>query len=502
MDTVDRNQRLDRDRMPYAAALERHTARHSLNLMVPGHGAVPDGGAAELAHLVGDRAVRGDVPPLIDGVDAGPASPLVRAQELAAEAWGAERTWFLTNGASQANRMSAIALAGREPAGKVVMQRSAHSSFVDGILLADLLPVFVSPSIDALRGIHHGVTAADVRAALERAMSDGGRVGAVYIISPSYFGAVADVPAIAEVTRRAGVPLVVDGAWGAHFGFHSDVPESPTRQGADLVVSSTHKMGGSLTQSAMLHLCPGPFASELEPLLDRAFMLTQSTSASALLLGSLDIARHTLQTHTALFEESLQRVSSFRDELRADGRFPLVSDSFEEFPDIVAHDPLRLSIDVRCTGLNGHEVRNRLATEFGVFLEISTAHAVVAFVGPGAAPDLSRFWRALNEISDSAGSSGPRSSRAFPPLPPPGTLRERPRDAFFGRHRVVSAGEAVGRVSADTVSAYPPGIPNVLPGEEITAETVSFLQSVAASPTGYVRGALNAEVSEFRVLED
>ena len=492
----------DQTTTPYATALDAQATRNTVNLMVPGHGATPDGLSEELSRFCGERALAMDIPPLINGIDVGPDSPFIRSTRLAAEAWGARRTWFLANGASQANRMAALALAGMRSGDTVIAQRSAHSSFTDGVLLGDLVPRFVFPSIDEDRGINHGVDPRALDEVLTQAARDDASVAAVYVITPSYFGAVADVASLAEVAHRHGAPLVVDGAWGSHFGFHPSLPESPTRLGADLTVSSTHKLGGSLTQSAMLHLGEGPFAAELEPMLDRAYMLTQSTSASALLLGSLDVARHTLVHGEELIGKTLTAVEELRNLLRRDGRYSIISDEFTTFPDIVAHDPLRVSIDVSVTGLSGHRVRDILGTDYGIYLEISTAQAVVAFVGPGKQPDLARFSRALFEIADHASRTSIRGILDFPPLPQPGPMTMRPRSAYFSRHEVVSATEAIGRTSADSLAAYPPGIPNVIPGEEITAETVSFLQTVAASPIGYVRGSLDTSLTRFRVVAE
>src|SRR5699024_7147258 len=155
---------------------------------------------------------------------------------LAAEAWGARRTWFLTHASSQGNRMAALALAGLGRG--IVAQRSPHSSFIDGIVPAGLHPPFVSQPVHPPTGIAPGVSPE----ALDRAIrSHTEPVTAVYLVPPSYFGAVADVEALAEVAHAAGAALIVDAAWGAHFGFHPDLPASPVTQGADIVIMSTHK---------------------------------------------------------------------------------------------------------------------------------------------------------------------------------------------------------------------------------------------------------------------
>jgi arginine decarboxylase len=309
-------------------------------------------------------------------------------------------------------------------------------------------------------------------------------------VSPSYFGAVADVRALAEVAHAADVPLVVDEAWGAHFGFHPDLPANALAQGADLVVSSTHKLAGSLTQSAMLHLGHGRFADVLEPLIDRAFRLFQSTSGSALLLASLDAARHDLVHGTDAIGDSIRSAEFIRRVLREAGRFRVVSDTFSEFDDIAAADPLRVSIDTQVGGISGHEARRRLMTEHGVLVEVATASAIVAVIGAGVVPAAGRFLDAT------------RSDPTTPRLPEPGPVALSPREAFLRPGDLIPAAHAVGRISADTLAAYPPGIPNLIPGELITAETVGFLQQVAASPTGHVRGAADPAVSTLRVVAD
>lgn len=485
---------------PYADALERHVARAPIQLMVPGHGGEALGLGARLAEFLGERPLQLDVPMLLDGIDLGDDSPLDRSLALAADAWGARRTWFLTGGASQANRIAALAV--RSLGRGILSQRSAHSSFSDGILSAGLAPSFVLPSVDAVHGIAHGVSPAALDEALSAA-ADGGRpASAVYVISPSYFGSVADVAGLARVAHDHGAPLIVDGAWGPHFGFHPELPESPARLGADLVVSSTHKLGGSLTQSAMLHLGDGPFAERLEPLIERAVSMTASTSSSALLQASLDIARHSLVTGEEQIGRSIEASESFRAALRADPRFAVLSDGFDAFDDIVGTDPLRVPIDVSATGVSGHWLRQRLLDVDGIYFEMSTATSLVALIGAGRTPDLGRVLEALVDAVESADAQLERSlggTADFPALPPSGRLHVLPRDAFFAETELVPAEQAVGRISADTLAAYPPGIPNVIPGEEITAQTVAFLQAVAASPSGYVRGAVDPAVAQFRV---
>ncbi len=490
--------------------------------MVPGHAGTEEGLTEGLADFVGERAIAMDIPQLVDGIDVGPGSPFEIAEQLAADAWGAHRTWFLANGSSQGNRLAILAVAGLGIGDHVVAQRSAHSSLSDGLILAGLDPLFLTPTVDARLGIHHGLSPEALDAELTRAHAEGIEACAAQVVSPSYFGAVSDVMGLAKVAHAHGVPLIVDAAWGAHFGFHQGFPASPTTQGADLVITSTHKMGGGLGQGAMIHLGDGPFTAVLEPLIDRAFRLTQTTSASSLLLGSLDVARRSLVMHPELLGESIALADAMRDWVRGHEAFSLVSDSFGEFPDIVGVDPLRVAIDVTATGLTGYRVRSTLADTDAIFLEIATSGAVVAFFGPGKKLDIARLQGALSRIAGAVGAarvsgsagatpesdlqpgadapSNSHADAALPPLPAPGPARRSPREAYFSATEVVSAANAIGRVSADSLAAYPPGIPNIVPGEEITRETVEFLQAVAASPIGYVRGSLNPRVTDFRVI--
>ena len=485
---------------PYADALKHFADASPLSLMVPGHGNDPSAGAAHIADLFGERVARLDAPLMLEGIDLGDDSALARARDLAAEAWGAKRTWFLTNGASQANRTAAIAVRGLGE--RVLIQRSMHSSFTDGVLLTGLMPAFVMPNVDERHGISHGLTPAALNDALSRESAAGRPVSSVYAVSPSYFGSTADVAGLAEVAHAHGAALIVDGAWGAHFGFHAELPESPARLGADLVISSTHKLAGSLTQSAMLHLGHGPFAEKLEPLVERAFSMTSSTSMSSVLMGSLDAARRALVTHESRIGEAIATARRLRELLRADERYGVISDHFDAFEDIVETDLLRVPIDVSRLGQSGHWVRGTMIERHGIYLEMSTATSVVAVIGALAAPDVDRVMAAFVDIAEQAAQLPADSVLAagFPKLPAPGRLLASPRDAYFGNSELVRAEDAIGRVSADTLAAYPPGIPNLLPGEEITADTVSFLQAIAASPTGYVRGAHDALVTQFRVV--
>src|SRR4051795_7335441 len=334
---------------PYLDALVAHAFRGSGRFHVPGHKGGP-GADPALRFALGDRALAVDIPQDIEGIDLGPSpTPYERAEELAAEAYGAERTWFLTNGATQGNHALCLALAAMGT--RVVAQRNSHASLVDGLVLSGGMPAFVAPEYDAELGMAHGVTAESLAAALEKVPE----ARAVFMVSPTYYGMVADVEGLARVAHDAGVPIVIDQAWGPHFGFHPDLPPSALALGADAVLTSTHKMVGSLTQSAMLHVAPTGRIDVAA--VSRAVRLVRSTSQSALLLGSLDAARRQLAVHgEALLHETLAVLGRTREKLATVPGIALIGAELVGRPGVAGWDPLRIVLDVRATGRSGYEV--------------------------------------------------------------------------------------------------------------------------------------------------
>ena len=493
---------------PYADALRANALGGWTRWAIPAHQDQPERHPA-LAALAGPEVLAMDIPMFTEGVDlpaegrprpvvsrdgsAGPSPiPYARSLELAAEAWGARRTWFLTDGASQGNHAACLALRWRGQ--QAVVQRSVHTSVIDGAILAGLRLEFVLPHVNIALGIAHGVTPAD----LDDALTAHPGAMAAYVVSPSYFGAVSDVSGLAEVAHRHGVPLVVDEAWGSHFGFHPDLPPSALSCGADVVVSSTHKLAGSLTQSAMLHLGDGRFADELEPLLDRALRTFQTTSPSALLLGSLDVARRDLilAARNGGIAQSIEDAERVRSLLAEGGRYADPGPAILDSPDVVGIDPLHVVVDTRSGGLSGYQARALLERQARIHVELATQSVIVGIVGAGSWLDADYIAAALHSLPREDDGAGPRELS----LPAPGARALDVREAFLSSAEVVPWQEAVGRVSADSLAAYPPGVPNVLPGEVVTAEVVQFLRETARSPYGWVRGSVDPLTDHLRVV--
>ena len=481
---------------PYLDALRDFAERGPARLHVPGH----KGGAgadSRLMEAIGERALALDIPALMWGIDVGvEPTPFAESQRLAAEAWGARRTWFTVNGASQGNHVALMTLA--HSGSRVVLQRNAHSSTIDALVLSGLLPTFAAPELDPDLHVAHCLRPETLDGALSETPD---AVGAA-VVSPTYFGAVADVAALAEVAHGHGVPLVVDEAWGAHLAFSDELPPAALSQGADLVISSTHKIVGSLTQSAMVHLGQGDRIDE--DVVDRCVTLVESTSPSALLAASLDSARRAAAVDgRALLHESLRGLALTREAVREVPGLDVLDERLVGAAGVFAYDPLRLTIDVRGTLSSGYELA-RLLREQDVHVELAGENVMVAVFGMGedTAQGGERLVAALHRAVEtlSAEERDPEPE-TFAPPPPWGELVMTPREAFLGRQEVVPVREAVGRVAAESLAAYPPGIPNVLPGERLTVETLAYIQQ-ALDHGGSLRGASDRELRTLRVVAE
>lgn len=480
---------------PYLDAVVAYGLRGAGRFHVPGHKG-GDGADPGLRHAIGDRALGLDICQDIHGVDIGPSpTPYERAEQLAADAHGALRTWFLTNGATQGNHALTLALA---PLGrKVVVQRNSHTSIVDGLVLSGGRPSFVAPEHHDELGMALCVTPERLRETLARD-SD---IGAVFVVSPTYFGVCADVVGLAAVAHEAGVPLVVDQSWGPHLGFHPDLPASALQQGADAVLTSTHKLSGSLTQSAMLHVAD---TGRIDPeSISRVLRLLRSTSPSSLLLGSLDAARRQLAVHgEALLHETLAALQRTRDKLDQAPGVTVVGPELLGLPGVAAIDPLRIVLDVRGTGRTGYDVATEARNAYDLNVELASNATIVLVTGVAENPTaLVRAAGDLDDVVRRIGTDGEDQPPIQTPPMPQTSMVMSPRDAFLGARERVTMAEAIGRVSCEAIAGYPPGIPAVLPGERVTAEIADYLQELIATG-GRLHGASDPTAETILVLVD
>ena len=471
LSTQPRAFRLEQDQVPYLDAALRYAARDTPRFHVPGHKG-GSGADPRLSAAFGAEVISLDIPAFIEGVDIGPdPTPFAQALELAADAWGARRTWFLLNGSSEGAQAACLALA--RTGASAVVQRNAHVSIINGLILSGLKPTFVRPAFDETLGIGHCVTPESLSEALD--LTPG--AVAAFVVSPTYFGAAGDVRGLAEVAHAHGAALVVDEAWGAHFAFHERLPEDALSSGADIVISGTHKMISSLTQSAMLHVGWGAerFVDVAE--LTAALALLQSTSPSSLLFASLDAARRLAAVHGRdLLERTMSEIADARRTLAEITGVEVLDERLVGATGVAGFDGLRLTLGVRGTGVGGYALSDALIAGAGIQLELVTEDVLIAHCGMGE--DAASHGEVLGDalaraVADVLAAGGRR--RRFSRPPAWGPLSLSPREAYLAEHQQVPLEDAVGRVSAESLAPYPPGIPTVLPGERITEGTASYI---------------------------
>ncbi len=454
---------------------------------IPGH--------KQRTHLVGD-VVRGDVP-LYAGLDTMKQAGglLAKAEQQAAAAWGVDWCRLSAGGATHANQAAVLAL-GR-PGQDVVITRTLHRSLLLGLVLAGLRPVWVRPELDAVTGLPGAVPVAAVEAALA---AHPGACGVV-LGDPSYTGARSDVAAHAAAAHAAGVPLVIDAAWAAHFGFSPAVPPHALSLGADALITSAHKTLPAWSQAALLLARTRRSGGLLDPgRLERGFDATHTTSPAGAILASADAARALLQHHGAdLVGRLVDLVRDARGRLAAVPGLAVVAGRPDGHPDgPLPVDPAKLVVLLAGTGAHGHAVEAELLTA-GIPLEMADRDVLVPMVTvsddeSSAARLVTTLIAAIEKHRGEPREAATAAAWAVEPA----TATD-PRSAFFTPHETVTAAAAVGRVSVELIAPYPPGIPVLAPGEVISAAALDALQATLADG-GRIAYAADPTLQTFQVI--
>ena len=389
--------------------------------------------------------------------------------------WGADWCGFSVQGSTHGNE--AICLSLGKPGDKVIAARTIHKSLFFGLVLAGLVPVWIRPDIDERTGLTAGMPVERVAAAL-KAHPD---AKAVMLVEPSYVGGVSDVAAHADLAHAHGIPLTVDAAWGAHLGFHPDLPPHAIACGADAVVTSIHKQVTGFTQSSMVLAQADRIDLER---LEAAFEGLHTTSPSGAIFASIDLTRDLLAERGAeLLGRAIGLADAARDRFRQVPGLEVVgADIAERSPGLLMHDPTKIVLTLAGTGADGQLVADELE-EHGLQLEFAdrdTFSPVITMADTEQTVDF-MVTEIVNAIEEHRGQP-----RALIPitawtLEPDPVMT--PRDAFFADHERVPAERAAGRIAAETAAPYPPGVPALAPGERINADVLAALQAEAASGT-------------------
>jgi arginine decarboxylase len=463
-------------RAPLFEALLAYTQTVRAPMHIPGH-KMGRGAAPEWRTFLGEQALSIDLTeaPGLDDLHA-PDGVIAEAQALAAEAFGAERSFFLVGGTTAG--LHALILTACRPGDAIAVPRHAHRSILGALVLAGARPRWVRVAFDPELGVATHLDAASLDAALPGA-------SAAVLVHPTYYGVASDIQREIGRIHQFGIPVLVDEAHGSHFGFHPALPPSSLSLGADGVVQSLHKTGGSLTQSSICHLGRGSLLQESR--LRETLRLVQSTSPSYLLMASLDMARRELALHgQAHWERAIALAQTARRRLAA-------------LKGIRVHhsdDPTKLLIDVRGRGITGFQAAEALWAESGVAVEASGLTYVLAVLTPGDSPEsVDLLVGAVERLPFGDGVSAP------PPEPPWPEVVTSPRDAYLGAKESVPLRKAVGRIAAELVAPYPPGIPVVAPGERLTVEVVQYLRQ--AVEAGYhLQGPADPHLRSIQVMEE
>ena len=478
---------MDQNRTPLFDAVKKYAGDQVIPFHVPGH--KQGTGLSEFGDYFGGAVLKTDVNGM-DDLDYynNPSGVILEAERLMAECYGAENAFFLVNGTTSG--VQTMILSACAPGRELILPRNAHKSALGGMILSGAVPVYVQPEYNETLGIAMGVTPEAVQAAVETHP----RAAAVFLINPTYYGAAADLRSLVRLAHRNGMAAIVDEAHGAHLRFHRDLPVSAMEAGADLSAVSIHKTGGSLTQSSALLI--GNQYDERR--VRQALNLVSTSSASYILMCSLDIARKQLALKgTGMLEETLRLARSARAELNAVEGLYAFGRELVGTPGCRAFDETKLGVCVRGLGYTGYELEARLRKEYGIQIELSDMHNILAVVTLGdSEKNLNRLVGALKDIAHRPSGKKPGNNTILPMKPEVAAV---PRDAFFSKKKTVRLDGAVGEIAGEMLMAYPPGIPVLGIGERITREVVEYIRLLKAERC-QLQGTSDPAVDTLKVL--
>lgn len=479
---------------PIGEAIRAFWDRDALSLGIPAHrGGVGDV-RPDAAEWLGAQAFAADLG-MDKGIDNRRQSWQVEptAMQLFADAVGADTTLFSTNGSTENVHVAMLATV--KPGETIVMARNGHKSAFAALVLCGARPVYVDPVYDEQVQVAHGVEADE----LDRVLDATPDAKAAMVFTPSYYGMSADVRALADVAHAHDVPLLTDDAWGLDYGFCSRLPPSSIASGADLTIGSVHKSLNGLCQTSVMSVQGDRIDTDR---LQLVFELEQSTSASSVLLSSIDAARRQFQRDgERLLGQAIDLALRVRADLEAIPGLDLLSTDVVGRPGIFAMDPTHVTFDVTGLGLTGFAAADWLREHHRVHVELSDHRRLMAIVTYADTDHtIHRFLRAVRGLADAHRDS---ATVKIPDVPRPRDLRMEtvilPRDAFLGATETVPWNQAGGRVSAEMVCPYPPGIPIVAPGERLTDTVVEYLQQLVAAGV-MAEGAVDESLEHLRVV--
>ena len=454
----------DQERAPIYEALRDFAKKRVVPFDVPGH--KRGKGNPELRELLGEKCVGMDVNSMkpLDNL-CHPVSVIREAEELAAEAFGAAHAFLMVGGTTSAVQSMILSVAKRGE--KVILPRNVHRSVVGALILCGAVPVYVNPESDMRLGIPLGMSVA----AVERAIRENPEAKAVLVNNPTYYGICSNLQEIVRLAHSHGMLCIADEAHGTHFYFGEDLPVSAMAAGADMAAVSMHKSGGSLTQSSLLLAGPAMPEGHVRQIIN----LTQTTSASYLLLSSLDISRRNLALRgRETFAQVVRLAEYAREEINRIGGYYAYSRELNNGDSIYDFDVTKLSVNTLDIGLAGIEVYDLLRDDYNIQIEFGDLGNILAYLSIGDRPmDIERLVGALSEIKRRFGRE---KTNLFTQEYIDPRVVASPQEAFYAEKESLPIEETRGRVCSEFVMCYPPGITILAPGEEITDTILDYIR--------------------------
>ncbi len=476
------------ERAPIYEALQEFRKMRVVPFDVPGH--KRGRGNPELAMLLGDRCVNMDVNSMkpLDNL-CHPVSVIREAEELAAEAFGAAYAFLMVGGTTSAVQSMILTVAKRGE--KIILPRNVHRSVMGAMVLCGAVPVYVNPDSDVELGIPLGMSVASVK----KAIQDNPDAKAILVNNPTYYGICSDLRAIVQLAHQNGMYCIADEAHGTHFYFGDGLPVSAMEAGADMAAVSMHKSGGSLTQSSMLLIGPNIQEGYVRQIIN----LTQTTSASYLLLSSLDISRRNLALRgKETFAEVIRLAEYARREINLIGGYYAYSKEICNGDSVYDFDVTKLSVNTLNIGLAGIEVYDLLRDEYGIQIEFGDLGNILAYISIGDRPmDIERLVSALSEVRRRFGKT---KTNLFTQEYIEPDVCVSPQEAFYAEKESLPIDATEGRICSEFVMCYPPGIPILAPGERITKKILEYIAYAKAKGCS-MTGTEDAAIERLNVLK-
>ncbi len=476
-------------RAPLYEALLSFKKKRVVPFDVPGH--KRGRGNPELVELLGEKCVGLDVNSMKPLDNLGhPTSVILDAEELTADAFGASHAFLMVGGTTSSVQTMILSVC--KAGEKIILPRNIHKSVINALVLCGAIPVYVDVKVNHQIGIALGITVSEMK----KAMDENPDAKAIFLNNPTYYGICSNLKELTDLAHACGMKVLVDEAHGTHLSFNNDLPMSAMQAGADLAAVSMHKSGGSLTQSSIL-LCGPNFDSEY---VRQIINLTQTTSASYLLLSSLDISRRNLALRGSESFAKVARMAEYaRSEINAIGGYYAYGKELIDGDSVYDFDVTKLAIYTRGIGLTGIEVYDLLRDEYDIQIEFGDIGNILAYISIGdRIQDIERLVGALEDIKwEYSKQDTNQFCGEF--IQPEAVYT--PQQAFYSNKELVDLENTNGRICGELVMCYPPGIPILTPGEKITDEIIAYIQ-YAKEKGCSVQGTIDPTVSKLNVIKE